>query len=244
MMNRWQDKSGFTLIEVVLVIIIMGILGGIATMKFMSTSEAARHQATQAELDALAAAIVGDPGGYASGARSDFGYVGDVGSLPPDLNALVANPGYATWHGPYIKGDFAADDYAKDAWNGSYVYIDTLLRSTGSGSSIDKIFAPSRAALLSNMVSGVLYDADQEIPGVSHKDSLTVALIYPDGSGGLTTATAALGSGGDFSFTGVPIGNHILRVIYKPESDTITVSVCVTPGSRVKIDIVFPADLW
>ena len=244
MITTWSDKSGFTLIEVVLVMIIMGILGGIATMKFMSTSEAARHQATQAELEALAGAIMGAPAAYTAGARSDFGYVGDVGSLPPDLNALVANPGYATWHGPYIKGDFAADDYTRDAWNGNYVYTDTLLRSTGSGSNIDKIFAPSRAALLSNMVSGVLYDADQEVPGASHKDSLTVALIYPNGSGGQTTATAALGSGGNFSFTGVPIGNHILRVIYRPDTDTITVSVCVTPGSRIKLDIVFPADLW
>ena len=101
--------------------------------------ETARIEATKTQLDAIARAILGNPLIYSNGTRSDFGYVGDIGSLPPDLDALAFNPGYSTWNGPYIKGAFESGDYQKDGWNTVILYSDTLLRSTGSGSNIDKI---------------------------------------------------------------------------------------------------------
>ena len=244
MMRPLFDKSGFTLIELVMVIVIVGILAGIAAVQFSRTTESARYEATQAELDALAAAIVGDPTLTADGARSDFGFVGDVGALPPNLDALASNPGLGTWRGPYIKGDFTTGDFTKDGWNAAYTYQDTLLRSTGSGTNIDKIFASNRTVLLSNVIIGYLYDADHQTPGIVYRDSVTIMVTYPNGGGGMASPATAPDAGGRFTFTGIPIGNHQIRIIFIPDHDTVTVPVCVLPGVTTKLDLNFPADLW
>ena len=240
-----RSNNGFTLIEIVLVIMIIGILSTIAVTRMSSSIGTARFEQTKKELDQLAFAIVGNPELYADGARSDFGYVGDIGALPLNLDALTQNPGgYITWDGPYIGRGMATDDFKKDAWGTVYAYTDTLLRSSGSGSNIDKTFAGSSAELLSNNVTGTVVDADMTIPGASFRDSVTVQLLFPNGSGSMTTASINPDNHGYFSFSGIPIGNQTLRIIYTPDSDTVYYDIAVYPNRDVKLGIVFPADLW
>ncbi len=239
------NSRGFTLIELIVIIIVLGILAGVATMKFSESLETAKFEATRSEMNAISVAIVGNPDIYAIGARSDFGYVGDIGALPPNLNALATNPGgYSTWDGPYIKGDFDSGDFGKDGWNVNYVYSDTLLRSVGSGSNIDKIFAASTSSLLSNSVCGYVLDASQDMPGSTYDDSLVIRLTYPNGSGGLTNTGINPDADGNFCFNSIPIGNHTLTIIYIPDSDTVAIPVCVAPDQDVDLEIIFPADLW
>lgn len=240
-----KNTRGFTLIETVIIIVIIGIVAAVATVQFGRVTDDARFKATLTEMEAVAIAIVGNPDLYSRGARSDFGYVGDVGAMPPNLDALYSNPGgYATWDGPYIKGAFNPTDYMYDAWNTAYILIGTTLRSTGSGSNIDKVFAAHAAALTNNSIAGYIVDADLMAPGDDYKDSVMVRLIYPDGAGGWTTATATPDKSGRFSFSGLPIGNHTLEAMFLPESDTIKVSLSILPSSSEKIEIIFPADLW
>ena len=238
-------NQGFTLIELVIVILLVGVLATIATRKMSVSIETAQYEQTKKELDQLARAIVGNPEVYAKGARIDFGYVGDVGALPPDLDALVENPGgYATWDGPYIDSGFSGTEHLKDAWGANYVYTDTLIRSTGSGSNIDKVFANSTADLLNNVVEGIVVDAGNTMPGAVYKDSLFIRLTYPDGTGGTMTTSTNPNAKGNFSFSNVPIGLHQLSLIYQPDTDTVSFTVAVNPGSTVKLSLVFPADLW
>jgi general secretion pathway protein G len=244
-MSHLRTDSGFTLIELVIVILVIGVLGTIATLRMNESITTAQYEQTKQELDNLAMAITGNPDLYSNGARADFGFVGDNGTLPSTLDQLVTNPGgWSTWDGPYIERGLASDDFKKDAWNTNYTVADTLLRSTGSGSNIDKLVASSSAALLSNTVSGWVVDASGEVPPGTYTDSVVVRLGYPDGTGNLTYAATTLDPDGRFSYGAVPIGNHTVWVIYTPDTDTMTYAVTVYPSRDVMLDIVFPADLW
>jgi len=240
-----KRENGFTLVELALIIVIIGIMAAVAMQKMSSSVETAQVEQTKREMDQLAAAMVGNPNTYGRGSRSDFGYVGDVGALPTDLDALVQNPGgYTTWKGPYMGTGFGATDYQKDAWGVAYSLSGTTLRSTGSGSDIDKELAASSAVLLSNTLQGVILDADRTAPGSTFKDSLVIRLSYPNGTGGTTTGSTTPAANGSFSFSNLPIGDRILQIIYRPATDTITIPVTIYPGHTARLDIVFPADLW
>ncbi len=243
--NMVVSTRGFTLVETVIIIVVLGILAAVATVKFNDVTDDARLKSTLTEMGAVAKAIVGNPVVYSRGTRSDFGYVGDIGALPPNLDALYSNPGgYSTWNGPYIKGAVNASDYKYDAWNTAYSLLGTTLRSTGSGSNIDKVLASNAASLTGNSVTGYIMDASMIAPGDDYKDSVTIRLTYPNGTGGITTASVNPDKSGRFSFSGLPIGNHILEAIFVPESDTIKMQICILPSSSDKIEIIFPADLW
>ncbi len=233
------------MIELVVVIIILGIIAGVAIRKMGGTIATVQVERTKIELDNIAYAIVGNPRTYSLGSRADFGYVGDVGALPPTLDALYQNPGgYTTWNGPYVERGIRGLEFKKDAWGVDYVLTGTTLRSTGSGSNIDKQFANSIAALTSDTLTGTIFDANLSRPGTVYKDSLKIILTYPDGSGGNTMAIIYPDRNGRFTIPNVPIGYRTLRVIYTPATDTITLPVTVYPGKICKLDIIFPADLF
>lgn len=243
-LNR-RTTRGFTLIELIVIMLVLGVLATAAITKLSGQLETSKVEHTKIEMEQLSLAIVGSPRIYTEGARSDFGFVGDIGSLPANLDALMTNPGgYATWKGPYMETGLQVDDFKKDAWNVTYLYNNTLIRSTGSGSNIDKLFAGSIGDLLSNSVEGTVRDADLVPPGSAYRDSIQAQLVYPNGSGGTATSIAAVNNSGRFQFAGIPIGNHTLRVIHLPTSDTVSYSVAVYPGHTARLDIVFPADLW
>lgn len=239
------NRRGFTLVELVIVIVILGIIASVATRQISTSIETAQYEKTKNELDQLAFAIAGNPRVYTNGARTDFGYVGHIGALPLSLDNLAVNPGgYATWRGPYILRGMENDDFKLDAWNVAYQYSDTLLRSIGSGTNIDKVFAASTDHLLNNTVSGYIRDATGEQPGTIFKDSLTVIISYPNGTGGVSNVRVIPSASGRFSFSGVPVGNHSLILIYQPDSDTMSLAISVEAGTSVKLDLTFPADLW
>ena len=238
-------QAGFTLIELVIVIVLIGIVVAVVSRNMMNTISNAEYEHTKKELDNIDRAIVGNPAAYENGTRTDFGYVGDVGALPPNLDALVSNPGgYATWAGPYLTGGRGPTDFKYDAWNTPYNYTGVTVSSTGSGSPIDKRLAVSTAALLNNVVVGIVVDAASQAPGNIYKDSCVVQIEYPNGSGGMTNAATNPDRHGRFSFSNVPMGNHRLSLIYLPDSDTVSLNICVLAGKGTKLDIVFPADLF
>lgn len=240
-----SNQKGFTLIELVIVIIVLGLLTGIAFRQIGTQVETAQYEQTKKELDQLAMAITGNPRLLTDGTRTDFGYVGDIGALPTSLVALASNPGgYATWDGPYIDPGPNGNEYLSDAWSSAYLLSDTTIRSVGSGSSIDKQFSPGTAALLSNIVEGYVVDAGHQPPGSSYADSVLVELIYPDGSGGLAVGSTTLTPSGNFQYSSIPIGNHQMRLIHLPTSDTTTYRIAVEPGSHLKLRLTHPADIW
>lgn len=242
--------AGYSLIELIVVVIILGILATVSIRALRSSDEVARTARTKAGLDLLAYAIAGNPELISAGSRADFGYVGDIGSLPPNLSALITNPGgYATWAGPYISDQFTLSGSAtalfNDAWGKAYSYSQTtVIQSTGSGSSISRSLAGSVDALLFNRLNLTILDLDQHPPGTIFMDSVLISLTIPDGAGSTTDRQANPFRDGSALIDSLPIGQHHLRVIYLPSSDTLNRRVTIEPGGTTHLQVTFPSDLW
>ena len=247
MKRKKIHSSGFTLIEVVMSIIIAGILATVAIRSTISITETGRTEITKTEMTDIAYAIVGNEKLQNNNIRNDFGYVGDVGAMPPNLQALVTNPGgYSTWDGPYIQNRFTQTptDYAQDAWGNNYSYSGVDITSTGSGSTIIHKIGESPSDFLLNKVSGNIYDADGSPPGTVYKDSITILLTHPNGSGSLITKGISPDYGGYFAFDSIPIGNQDLQIIYEPTADTLNRFVSINPKSEVYNTYLFPSNYW
>lgn len=138
-------QSGFTLIELVMVIILLGILSTIAIPKVTDVIKTARIKATKGEMTEIKKALMGDPSAVSGGVLVDRGFNGDIGHLPSTLDELVTQGSYPNWNrftqrgwnGPYISTDFTSNNEWKlDAWGHAYeIYSptagDTSLLSYG-----------------------------------------------------------------------------------------------------------------
>ncbi|MCK5126180.1 MAG: prepilin-type N-terminal cleavage/methylation domain-containing protein [candidate division Zixibacteria bacterium] len=249
-MPNFRSQSGYTLIELIIVIIILGILAALALQPMENVTNLVRTEETMKEMDKLALAIAGNPALLSNGIRSDYGYVGDIGALPPNWNALVTNPGgYATWKGPYIQDEFAAGagniEFKNDGWGVQYsTPANYSFSSTGSGEAITKLVAHSTADILYNKVTVNITDLDFSPPGIDNVDSVRFLLSYPNGSGGITTRALNPAKDGSAVFDSVPVGIHTLRAVYIPDNDTITRKININPGQDYYGDIQFFANIW
>jgi prepilin-type N-terminal cleavage/methylation domain-containing protein len=142
--RSYRDK-GFTIIELVMVIVVLGIVAAIAIPRMSGISESSRINATKSELLALKKAIVGNPAIAAGGRYIDVGFEGHIGHPPTSLTELGIKsdslPYYDKftrmgWNGPYI--DTANNEYLRDAWGVDYIYNSAarLIISVGGSDTI------------------------------------------------------------------------------------------------------------
>jgi type II secretory pathway pseudopilin PulG len=140
------DQNGFTLIELVIIIVTLAILSAVAIPKFVDMASSSKVNATRQELQALKKAIVGDPSVTAGGAYIDRGFEGDVGFVPSRLQDLARKPDSVSsynaltrlgWNGPYI--DSSGSAYLSDAWGAGYVYVPASRRILSVGASHDTV---------------------------------------------------------------------------------------------------------
>ncbi len=100
-----KAKHGFTLIEIMLVVIILGILAAMVVPKLTGRSDEARRSIAKTDIDSNIALAI------------DL-YEVDTGSFPDSLNDLRSAPsGEDNWKGPYLKKK------PLDPWGKEYVYV-------------------------------------------------------------------------------------------------------------------------
>ena len=101
----FRRSSGFTLIEILIVVIILGILASLVVPRLAGRTEEARREAARSDIE----------GGIAL--ALDL-YEADNGRYPTRLDDLASQPSEAKkWKGPYLK-----KGVPKDPWGHPYHY--------------------------------------------------------------------------------------------------------------------------
>jgi general secretion pathway protein G len=104
MLRPFRDSRGFTLIEMIVVVIILGLLAGLVAPKLFGRVGQSKQVAARTQIELLGAAL--------------DQYSLDMGSYPNSLDALVHNPGGGSWNGPYLK----KNAIPVDPWGNAYSY--------------------------------------------------------------------------------------------------------------------------
>jgi prepilin-type N-terminal cleavage/methylation domain-containing protein len=111
-MYRKISRDGFTLLEIIVVIGIITLMAGIMIPMVYRVWESSEIETTKERMLRLKEAMVGNTSQISNGVRNNFGFVGDLGQLPPDLDSLIS---YGTF-GPYLSGGIDPQVFKKDVW--------------------------------------------------------------------------------------------------------------------------------
>ncbi|MBU1727137.1 MAG: type II secretion system major pseudopilin GspG [Candidatus Omnitrophica bacterium] len=117
-MRNCLRRRAFTLIELMLVVIIIGVLATMVMPRLVGRSEQARVAVAKADINSNLALALDT-------------FEMDIGHYPEKLDDLLTNPGLGDkWRGPYIKKS------PKDPWGNAYIYkkssdTEYELRSSG-----------------------------------------------------------------------------------------------------------------
>lgn len=118
MSYRRYNEKGFTLMELLVVLVILGLLGGVVGPRVLKYVGSSKVEVARVQMEDLASGL-------------DL-FKLDVGRYPnasEGLQALVEKPGaIAGWNGPYLR----KKRVPKDPWGRDYVY-----RFPGNGNEFD-----------------------------------------------------------------------------------------------------------
>jgi general secretion pathway protein G len=106
--RRYASQQGFTLVEMLVVITIIGLIMGLIGPRVLNYLSESRVKAAKIQLQSFASAL-------------DLFYL-DAGRFPSTAEGLAAlvqrTPGVSAWNGPYLKGGSVPND----PWSRAYAY--------------------------------------------------------------------------------------------------------------------------
>lgn len=103
MSNKLMKKreKGFTLVELLLVLVILALIGTVVLPTIIGQAEGAKVKAAASQISRLSMSV-------------ETFYL-DTGVTPESLNDLVNEPpGVTGWNGPYVKNSLLKDPWGKE----------------------------------------------------------------------------------------------------------------------------------
>ena len=101
---RRRMQRGFTLVELLLVLVILALIAGMVLPGIIGKAESAKAKAASSQISRISMSV-------------ESFYL-DTGNTPSSLDELVNQPsGVTGWNGPYIKNSLL-----KDPWGQPYQY--------------------------------------------------------------------------------------------------------------------------
>ena len=102
--NYNKGQRGFTLVELLLVLVILALIAGLVLPGIIGKAESAKAKAASSQISRISMSV-------------ESFYL-DTGSTPSSLDDLVNEPaGESGWNGPYIKNSLL-----KDPWGQEYKF--------------------------------------------------------------------------------------------------------------------------
>ena len=121
--------AGFSLIEIMIVIVLIGGILALVASKVMGSKDQANFKLADMQLTTLAGKI--------------DQFRSDTGRLPESLDQLATSPGIPGWLGPYAKAEELRDpwgtaiDYRRPGTNGPFELVSLGADGTAGGESVD-----------------------------------------------------------------------------------------------------------
>ncbi|MFQ3549881.1 MAG: prepilin-type N-terminal cleavage/methylation domain-containing protein [Armatimonadota bacterium] len=136
--RRKRTKCGFTLVELLVVIVVLAVLAAIVLPKFMNSSKRSKEAALKSDLKVVRNAIGmfhADTGAYPKTLNALMATEAPAKGLDSDGNEVDILPG--DWHGPYLQ-DLPIDPISGTA----FIYVIThpdvgKVKSSATGNSLD-----------------------------------------------------------------------------------------------------------
>ena len=98
---KYQVQRGFTLVELLLVLVILALIAGLVLPGIIGKAEGAKVRVASSQISRISMSVET--------------YYLDTGSTPGSLADLVSEPaGASGWNGPYIKNSILKDPWGKE----------------------------------------------------------------------------------------------------------------------------------
>ena len=258
---RQPRSRGFTLLEAAVTLGIFALIFTGTVSLLTQPLEFDRENETVDTLKALKRAIIGDPDVVSEEVRTDFGFIGPMGNIPPalsDLWLLGAKPVFTIdtnlkvgtgWRGPYIEPPALSetDALGLDAW-GNMIVLDGVagVSATTGQDYVARLISPGSDAETgtSDDLTVEIYETDTfatvagyvRDPGGNPLSGVPVRLFHPVAGAPGQTSGETDGNGA-FQVTDIPFGNRSLdvqpRLLYQPDTAVTTSG----SGDDIRFDI-------
>lgn len=114
-----RSNKGFTLVELLIVMVILGLLSAIVAPRMFSKVSSAKVGTAKAQMQVITTAL--------------DSYRLDIGYYPENLNQLLSSDD-ASWDGPYFPQTIPLDP-----WKNAYQYSRSKNEDTGEGFSLKSL---------------------------------------------------------------------------------------------------------